>query len=152
MSANPAAAAPVAAAPRRQLGKILRERGILSEDQLRIALIEQKRNGEPLGKNLVKLGFVSEATLREALSENLGQSDIDVSRVVADPAALAQDFAELTPRRSRYGSRGGGIGAHGASETPGGGAARACSWAMRCSRACRSIWAGRWPANASACL
>ena len=89
MSANPAAAAPVAATPRRQLGKILRERGILSEDQLRIALLEQKRNGEPLGKNLVKLGFVSEATLREALSENLGQSDIDVSRVVADPAALA---------------------------------------------------------------
>ena len=88
MSANPAAVAPASAVPRRQLGKILRERGILSEDQLRIALIEQKRNGEPLGKNLVKLGFVSEATLREALSENLGQSDIDVSRVVADPAAL----------------------------------------------------------------
>jgi type IV pilus assembly protein PilB len=78
-----------AAAPRRQLGKILRERGILSEDQLRIALLEQKRNGEPLGRTLVRLGFVSEATLREALSENLGQSDIDVSRVVADPAALA---------------------------------------------------------------
>ena len=88
MSANPAAAALAPAAPRRPLGKILRERGILSEDQLKIALIEQKRNGEPLGKNLVKLGFVSEATLREALSENLGQSDIDVSRVVADPAAL----------------------------------------------------------------
>ena len=81
--------AKAAAAPRRQLGKILRERGILSEDQLRIALLEQKRNGEPLGRVLVRLGFVSEATLREALSENLGQSNIDVSRVVADPAALA---------------------------------------------------------------
>jgi type II secretory ATPase GspE/PulE/Tfp pilus assembly ATPase PilB-like protein len=81
--------AKAAAAPRRQLGKILRERGILSEDQLRIALLEQKRNGEHLGRTLVRLGFVSEATLREALSENLGQSDIDVSRVVADPAALA---------------------------------------------------------------
>ena len=81
--------AKAAAAPRRQLGKILRERGILSEDQLRIALLEQKRNGEPLGRTLVRLGFVSEATLRAALSENLGQSDIDVSRVVADPAALA---------------------------------------------------------------
>jgi len=85
---NPAPAK-AAAAPRRQLGKILRERGILSEDQLRIALLEQKRNGEPLGRTLVRLGFVSEATLREALSENLGHSDIDVSRVVADPAALA---------------------------------------------------------------
>jgi type II secretory ATPase GspE/PulE/Tfp pilus assembly ATPase PilB-like protein len=87
VSANAAAVAP--ATQRRPLGKILRERGILSEDQLRIALIEQKRNGLPLGKTLVKLGFLSEATLREALSENLGQSDIDVSRVVADPAALA---------------------------------------------------------------
>ncbi|HXA35468.1 MAG TPA: GspE/PulE family protein [Steroidobacteraceae bacterium] len=62
---------------------------MLSEDQLRIALIEQKRSGEQLGKTLVKLGFLSEATLREALSENLGQGDIDVARVVADPAALA---------------------------------------------------------------
>jgi type IV pilus assembly protein PilB len=90
VSAAPAAESGTASAtPRRQLGKILRERGILSEDQLRIALIEQKRNGAQLGATLVKLGFVSEATLREALSENLGQSDIDVSRVVADPAALA---------------------------------------------------------------
>ncbi len=85
MSANLAA---MPTAPRRPLGKILRERGILSEDQLRIALIEQKRSAEPLGKTLVRLGFVSEATLREALSENLGQSGIDVSRVIADPAAL----------------------------------------------------------------
>jgi hypothetical protein len=72
MSASPATI--TAAAPRRQLGKILRERGILSEDQLRIALLEQKRNGVPLGKTLVRLGFVSEATLREALSESYRRS------------------------------------------------------------------------------
>ena len=43
MSAKPAAA--VASPSRRPLGRILRERGMLSEDQLRIALIEQKRSG-----------------------------------------------------------------------------------------------------------
>jgi general secretion pathway protein E/type IV pilus assembly protein PilB len=86
MSAVPAAAA---APSRRPLGRILRDRGMLSEDQLRIALIEQKRSGEQLGKTLVKLGFLSEATLREALSENLGQGDIDVARVIIDPAALS---------------------------------------------------------------
>jgi general secretion pathway protein E/type IV pilus assembly protein PilB len=50
VSADPAVAT---AAPRRPLGRILRERGILSEDQLRIALIEQKRNGAQLGATLV---------------------------------------------------------------------------------------------------
>ena len=51
---------------RRPLGQILISEGILSEDQLRIALLEQMKSNQPIGKLLVSLGFVSEATLREA--------------------------------------------------------------------------------------
>ena len=56
-----------AAPQQRQLGQVLIAKGILSEDQLRIVLLEQQKSNQPLGKLLVSLGFVSEATLRDAL-------------------------------------------------------------------------------------
>ncbi|MDQ5916504.1 MAG: type pilus assembly protein PilB, partial [Pseudomonadota bacterium] len=73
---------------RRPLGQILIAQGILSEDQLRIALLEQMKSNQPVGKLLVSLGFVSEATLRDALSESLGKQSIDLSNAIIDPAAL----------------------------------------------------------------
>jgi general secretion pathway protein E/type IV pilus assembly protein PilB len=78
---------------RRPLGQILISEGILSEDQLRIALLEQMKNNQPIGKLLVSLGFVTEATLRQALSESLGKQSIDLSHAVVDPVAL-----KLVPR------------------------------------------------------
>ena len=76
------------AAQRRPLGQILTAQGILTEDQLRIALLEQMKSNQPVGKLLVSLGFVSEATLRDALSESLGKQSVDLSHVVIDPASL----------------------------------------------------------------
>jgi type II secretory ATPase GspE/PulE/Tfp pilus assembly ATPase PilB-like protein len=70
-------------------GEVLLERGIISEDQLRIALIEQRKLNAPLGKILVNLGFVTEATVRDTLSETLGQVSIDLTNTIVDPAALA---------------------------------------------------------------
>ena len=70
------------------LGKLLVLRGVISEDQLRIALLEQKGSSLQLGKLLVNLGFVTEATVREALSESLNQQSADMSRMVVDPASL----------------------------------------------------------------
>jgi type II secretory ATPase GspE/PulE/Tfp pilus assembly ATPase PilB-like protein len=78
---------------RRPLGQVLISQGILSEDQLRIALLEQMKSNLPVGKLLVSLGFVSEATLREALSESLGTQGVDLTRSAVDPAAL-----KLVPR------------------------------------------------------
>ena len=76
------------ASPPPQLGQILIAKGILSEDQLRIALLEQQKSNQPVGKLLVSLGFVSEATLRDALSESLGKQSIDLSNTIVDPSAL----------------------------------------------------------------
>ncbi|WP_265947716.1 GspE/PulE family protein [Dechloromonas sp. A34] len=77
----------------RPLGQILIAEGILSEDQLRIALLEQMKQNQPIGKLLVSLGFVTEATLRQALSESLGKQSIDLTHAVIDPQAL-----KLVPR------------------------------------------------------
>ncbi|WP_150427307.1 GspE/PulE family protein [Dechloromonas sp. CZR5] len=78
---------------RRPLGQILISEGILSEDQLRIALLEQMKQNQPIGKLLVSLGFVTEATLRHALSESLGKQSIDLRHAAVDPQAL-----KLVPR------------------------------------------------------
>src|SRR5712675_2999927 len=73
---------------KRHLGQILIDQGILTEDQLRIALHEQTKQHVPVGRLLVQLGFVSEATLRDALSEKLGLQAVDLGRIIVDPAAL----------------------------------------------------------------
>src|SRR5213080_2893558 len=73
---------------KRHIGQILIDQGILTEDQLRIALLEQTKQHMPVGKLLVQLGFVSEATLRDALSEKLGLQSVDLGRIIVDPAAL----------------------------------------------------------------
>ncbi|WP_317201789.1 GspE/PulE family protein [Janthinobacterium sp.] len=80
------------------LGKLLIQKGVISEDQLRIALIEQKRTPEPLGKLLITLGFVTEATVREALSENLHQQSADLSSLVVDAIALKLIPKEVAKR------------------------------------------------------
>jgi type IV pilus assembly protein PilB len=84
-------------AKRKPLGQVLLERGLLSEDQLRIALLEQKSRSLPLGKVLVSLGFLSEATLRDVLAENFGHGHIDLTKVVPSADAMRlipRDFAK----------------------------------------------------------
>ncbi len=88
----------MAEATKLPLGKLLIQKGVISEDQLRIALIEQKRSPEPLGKLLITLGFVTEATVREALSENLHQQSADLSSLVVDAIALKLIPKEVAKR------------------------------------------------------
>ena len=83
---------------KRHIGQILIEQGILTEDQLRIALLEQMKSHLPVGRLLVQLGFVSEATLRDALSEKLGLQSVDLAHIIVDPAALKMLPRELARR------------------------------------------------------
>ncbi len=83
---------------RQPIGQVLIAQGIISEDQLRIALLEQMKSNQPVGKLLVSLGFVSEATLRDALGESLGQKSIDLSRATVDPVALSLVPHEIAKR------------------------------------------------------
>ena len=83
---------------KRHIGQILIDQGILTEDQLRIALLEQMKSHLPVGRLLVQLGFVSEATLRDALSEKLGLQSVDLTRIIVDPAALKMLPRELARR------------------------------------------------------
>ncbi len=71
-----------------RLGELLVQQGLISQDQLRIALMEQTEHDMPLGRQLVRLGFVTEAMIRDILAHTIGQEGIDLANVVADGEAL----------------------------------------------------------------
>ena len=81
---------------RLRLGDLLVQQGLLTGDQLTILLAEQRNSSIPLGRLVVRLGFATEAAVRDAMARTIGQESIDLSQVVADPDALQmvpQDFA-----------------------------------------------------------
>jgi hypothetical protein len=80
-------------APKKRLGDQLIDRGLVTNDQISIAMTEQKKHGKPLGQVLVDLGFVSEAIMRDVLSESMGRASIDLSHAVPD-----QDAISLIPK------------------------------------------------------
>ena len=80
------------------LGQSLLARGVISQDQLNIALTDQRTSKTPLGKTLVTLGFVTEATIRDTLSETLGQVAVDLSNTVIDHTALAMVPKDMAKR------------------------------------------------------
>lgn len=62
----------VAEQPRRLLGLLLIEMGLISEDQLAQALNAQKRTGELLGEVLVARGYVTRLAIQDALALQRG--------------------------------------------------------------------------------
>jgi len=71
-----------------RLGDLLIQKGLVNQDQVRIALTEQKKQNIPLGKIFVRLGFVSETAMRDVLGESIGQESVDLTKVVADQLGL----------------------------------------------------------------
>lgn len=84
------------------LGDKLVGMGLISQDQLGIALHEQKRSGKPLGEALLLMGFVTEEALRSTLADTLGEQAISLKGVVADPKALAWIPKALAKRLSLF--------------------------------------------------
>jgi general secretion pathway protein E/type IV pilus assembly protein PilB len=73
---------------RPMLGDLLAARGIIGEDQLRLALHEQKQKYDLLGRVLVRLRFAREEDILQSLSDQTGYPVIDLSRQMVDAAAL----------------------------------------------------------------
>ena len=78
--------APVAdvAPPRHRLGEILLANGSITEPQLEHALAQQESLKLPLGKILLKLNYVTDETVRQALSKQLKIPFIDLEKVTID--------------------------------------------------------------------
>ncbi len=57
---------------RKLFGEVLRDKGLIAEDDLANALTLQKESGDRLGKILVDLGFVSQRDVLACLGEHMG--------------------------------------------------------------------------------
>lgn len=71
-----------------RLGDKLVLDGVISSDQLRIALTEQKLTGRKLGEVLIELGFLTEEESRDILGEVVGYTSMTLKGVVPDSHAL----------------------------------------------------------------
>ena len=63
------------------LGELLKDRGLLTEEQLGEALTEQKNTGKLLGRVLVDKGYVTEEDIFAVLGSQLGMEEIDLSGI-----------------------------------------------------------------------
>src|SRR5690242_15728623 len=58
--------------PQRQLGELMTELGLITEEQLATVLEVQQRSKRPLGQIIVELGFASGAAVAHALAMQSG--------------------------------------------------------------------------------
>lgn len=71
-----------------RLGDILKDKGLIDDKRLQIALQQQKVSGELLGDVLIKLGFVSSVEMTQILAEQSGMPYEDVKRYPISDEAL----------------------------------------------------------------
>ena len=71
-----------------RIGEILVKQGVTTSDQIEIALTEQKKSNELLGKILVRLGFATESIIRDVIGGAIGQESVDLKRAVPDSDAI----------------------------------------------------------------
>ncbi|MBI3011906.1 MAG: hypothetical protein HYY58_05415, partial [Candidatus Omnitrophica bacterium] len=75
---------------RQKLGELLVEQGLISLEQLKEALKEQKRTGEFLGTVLTRLGMLSNEQLLPVLAGQVGMPYVRVAEMGVSPDALAK--------------------------------------------------------------
>jgi MSHA biogenesis protein MshE len=83
-----------------RLGEVLLEQKVISDEQLKQALAEQRRTGRKLGRVLTDLGLVREERLHEVLAAHLQIPFLDVRQVTPNPAAVRL-LSEVQARRFR---------------------------------------------------
>jgi type IV pilus assembly protein PilB len=73
----------------KQLGQILLEQGLISEEYLQRALDEHRNTPKSLGRVLIDLGYIRERDLVRALAEQVGLEFVDLTEYRIDAAATA---------------------------------------------------------------
>jgi len=77
---------------KRRLGELLRAEGLVSEDQVKLALTEQRKSNLFLGEALVKLGFVTEDAIASTISQQFG-----LPYMALDQYTIAKNVLDLFP-------------------------------------------------------
>jgi len=92
---------------KKRLGEMLMENGLISEDRLKQALIDQKKAGLKLGQYLTRLGIVSEQQVIDVLSRQLkiakyhpDHYPLDVELIRYIPVDVSQKY-QIAPLRKK---------------------------------------------------
>ena len=92
---------------KKRLGEMLVDAGLLSEDKLKQALVEQKKAGLKLGQYLTRMGIVNEQQIIDLLSEQLNiqkyhpdKYPLDVTLTNYIPIEMAQKY-QLAPLKKK---------------------------------------------------
>jgi len=91
---------PKAPTKRKLLGERLIESGLVTPDQLDLALREQKRTGDRIGEILVNLGFVTQELISSVLASEAGVTFVHLENYLIEPAAL-KHVSEGAARRHK---------------------------------------------------
>ena len=83
-----------------RLGEILVQQNLLTSEQLKLALDEQKRSGRKLGRVFIEQGYVTEEEISEALAKQLRIAYINLKYYNLRPE-VAQKLPETQARRFR---------------------------------------------------
>jgi general secretion pathway protein E/type IV pilus assembly protein PilB len=81
-----------------RIGEKLVALGLISKDQLEIALREQAKSKKLLGSILVSMSFITESALGEVLAESSGTERFDARTSMLDPAVVAMVPREVSAR------------------------------------------------------
>jgi type IV pilus assembly protein PilB len=84
------------------LGGMLRDRGLVTDEQLSAAMARQKKTGRRLGQILVELGFVPAEAVLEALSLQLGVPTARVNAHTVQPDAVASLPEKVARRHTAF--------------------------------------------------
>ncbi|MFM4829039.1 MSHA fimbrial ATPase MshE [Aeromonas rivipollensis] len=83
-----------------RLGDLLVQEQIISDDQLQLALQQQRQTGRKLGTTLIDLGFISEVQLLQFLARQLDVPFFDLNNLTIDASAVTL-LPEVQARRYR---------------------------------------------------
>jgi hypothetical protein len=81
------------------LGALLVREGLISNEQLELALIDQQGTGLRLGELLVQWGWVESPAISRALAEQYEMDFLDLDAAEIDPAAVERLPAEEARKR-----------------------------------------------------
>jgi len=83
-----------------RLGDALIQQGVLTDEQLQLALAEQKRSGRKLGRIFIESGYVTEEAIARALAKQLQVPFVDL-KAFKPKAELIKLLPEAQARRFR---------------------------------------------------
>jgi len=96
--------------PKKRIGDLMLEQGLITDEQLQIALKEQKKSGELLGSILFSLGFISQKDLFKVLSLSETTTDDAPQSDARQTTGMPQEMEYLIKQSSSLFQREGTLG------------------------------------------